>query len=151
MAFRPNEYLIKGELDNSVLGKVTGWMEFLGKGKVIFDLQGDFHRDIRGAKISFRGDSNGDKAVADKYMEKQIGKVGDITAGLYPQDYATYPYIEWYSEQNGRVVLEFDKEQMELLTKPIPADKTKPISRKEQHQNMMEFLTGLVKELDQEH
>ena len=49
MAWRPTEYLVKGELDNTVPGKVTGWMKFAGKGKkVIFDLKGDFHRDIRG-------------------------------------------------------------------------------------------------------
>lgn len=39
MAFRPTRYLIKGELDNTKLGKVIGWMKFAGKKeKVIFDL-----------------------------------------------------------------------------------------------------------------
>jgi len=39
MAWRPNEYLIEAELDNSVPEKVTGWMRFAGiKEKVVFDL-----------------------------------------------------------------------------------------------------------------
>ena len=52
MAWRPNEQFIEGVLDNTVPGKVTGWMRFAGmKEKVVFDLEGNFHRDIRGAKV----------------------------------------------------------------------------------------------------
>ena len=32
---------------------------------------------------------------------------------FYP--YVSYPYVEWYSETNGRVVLELDPEQVEIL------------------------------------
>lgn len=43
MALRPSQYLIKGELDNTKPGKVTGWMEFIGvRGKVAFDLEATF-------------------------------------------------------------------------------------------------------------
>ena len=30
MAWRPNRYLLEGELDNTQPGKVTGWMRFAG-------------------------------------------------------------------------------------------------------------------------
>ena len=30
MAWRPTRYLIEGELNNTVLGKITGWMKFAG-------------------------------------------------------------------------------------------------------------------------
>ncbi|MCX5638848.1 MAG: hypothetical protein NTX52_14315, partial [Planctomycetota bacterium] len=110
MAWRPTQYLIEGELDNTHAGKVTGWMRFAGlKEKVTFDLQGNFHRDIRGAKIHFKGGASGDEPGAEGYMEgfssHQTGEVGDITAGLPPADYVSYPYIEWYGDQNGRIVL----------------------------------------------
>jgi hypothetical protein len=50
MAWRPSVCLIEGELDNTTLGHVTGWMQFTGmENKVTFVLRGDFHRDIRGA------------------------------------------------------------------------------------------------------
>ena len=42
----------------------------------------------------------------DGFGLHQTGKVGDITAGLPPQDYVDYPYIEWYGDDNGRVVIE---------------------------------------------
>ena len=45
MAWRPTRYLKEGQLENTTLGKVTGWMEFAGmKEKVTFNLGGDFHR-----------------------------------------------------------------------------------------------------------
>ena len=54
MAWRPYQNLIEGELDNTVPGKVTGWIHFLGMDEPVkLELEGDFHRDIRGAKIRF--------------------------------------------------------------------------------------------------
>jgi len=156
MAWRPTEYLVQGELDNTTLGKVTGWMEFAGiKGKVTFDLKGNFHRDIRGAKIHFTGDAYEDQADVDPgdyfdgFAEHQTGKVGDMTAGLPPADYvAGYCYLEWYGDANGRVVLELETVQVEVIGTPIPVIESDPISRKEQNRNMAGFLGGLAQELN---
>ncbi len=154
MAFRPTEYLICGELDNTVQGKVTGWMRFVGiKGKVTFDLEGNFHRDIRGAKIRLIGGATDNEPDAEGYMQgfapHQTGKVGDITAGLPPADYISGSvYVEWYSQLNGRVVLELEQDQLQLLSRPIPACESDPISREEQNRNMTEFLGGLAQELN---
>src|SRR3989442_1231833 len=55
MAWRPYENLIDGELDNRTPGKVTGWIRFFRNEqpplRVTFDLEGDFHEDIRGTVI----------------------------------------------------------------------------------------------------
>lgn len=149
MAWRPNKHLLEGELDNTQPGKVTGWMRFAGLDrKVTIELEGNFHRDIRGAKIRFRGDGDADDSEAASYMEgfslKQTGNVGDITAGRPPADYADYPYIEWYGDNNGRVVLELASEQVEVIGMPIPACESDPISREKQAENMAGFLTGLA-------
>src|SRR6266700_3828904 len=94
MAHRPYENLIDGELDNRVPGKVTGWIRFFRRGekalKVVLDLEGDFHEDIRGKVIRLRNpepsDRNEQLDRTGTYMEafsiKQQGSVGDITAGL---------------------------------------------------------------------
>ena len=151
MAWRVSAYLIEGELDNTHLGKVTGWMQFAGmKEQVTFDLKGDFHRDIRGAKIRFQGDAYETDAPADaeQYMEgfaaNQEGRVGDITAGLPPADYVAYPYVEWFGEENGRVVIELEPVQVEVIGKPIPACESDPISRAQQNRNMAEFLGSIA-------
>jgi len=152
MAWRPNRFLIEGMLDNRKLGKVTGWMRFTGlKSKVTFDLEGDFHRDIRGAKIRFTGYADGDVKEAAEYMKPfarhQTGKVGDMTAGFPPADYIPDSvYIEWFGEENGRVVIELEQDKLELRTKPISASKTKPISRQQQAHNMGEFLDKLARD-----
>ena len=153
MAWRPTEYLIEGELDNAVSGRVTGWMKFAGLEKTImFDLEGNFHRDIRGTKIHLYGDGcKEDDEKARKCMQcfsfRQTGKVGDITAGLPPQDYVAYPYIEWYGDENGRVVLELGPDQIKVIGTPIPACESDPISRQKQAQNMIDFLRGLAESL----
>jgi hypothetical protein len=109
MAWRPNEQFIEGELDNSVPGKVTGWMRFTGKDeKVIIDLDGNFHRDIRGAKIRLKGDGESadieeSKQNMEGFATIQKGQVGDMTAGREPSDYVKYGYFEWYGDYNGRV------------------------------------------------
>ena len=120
MAWRPTRYLLEGELDNTTPGKVTGWMRFAGlKDKVTFDLEGDFHRDIRGAKIRFTNRCEATAKVAASEMkgfcQHQTGKAGDITAGLPPKDYVDYPYIEWYSVTNDRVVLYLEPHQVAVL------------------------------------
>ena len=152
MAWRPTRYLIEGELDNTIPGKVSGWMQFAGMDKkVTFDLEGDFHRDIRGAKIHFVGQGQKDDPAAAKYMDglavHQTGKAGDITAGLPPQDYSSYPYLEVYSDQNGRIVLELEPGQVQVIGTPIPASESEPISREEQNRNMAAFLVQMAREV----
>ena len=149
MAWRPSEYLIAGELDNTEPGKVTGWMQFAGlTAKVTFDLRGDFHRDIRGAKVRLTGDGQADDPEAAEYMEgfatHQTGEVGDMTAGQPPYDYGVrYPYFEWYGDNNGRVVLEIEREQVQVIGRPIPACESDPIPRSEQARKMANFLAEL--------
>jgi len=144
--------LIEGELDNTRLGEVTGWMRFTGiKDLVALKLRGNFHRDIQGAKIRFRGegrpDSSDDAAYMEGFSTSQTGKVGDITAGLPPADYTDYPYIEWYSEENGRVVLELDKDQVEVIGQPIPLEEAVPVSRQQQSENLAEFMHEVARRL----
>jgi hypothetical protein len=150
MAWRPCEQFIEGELDNTVPNKVTGWMRFASKKeKVLFDLEGNFHRDIRGAKVRLKGDgesANIEEAeeLLEGFATIQKGVVGDMTAGREPRDYVSYGYFEWYGDYNGRVVIELEPEQVELLTQPIPASESDPNDRKQQDKNMANFITGIL-------
>ena len=152
MAWRPAKYLLEGELDNATPGKVTGWMRFASVAeKVTFELKGDFHRDIRGAKIRFTGDGNPNAENVEYFREfaiHQTGAVGDITAGHPPRDYVGYPYIEWYSTQNGRVVIELDSDQVQVIGQPIPPSESDPVSRDEQARHMAEFLGNVIARLN---
>jgi hypothetical protein len=185
MAWRPYENLIDGELDNRTPGKITGWIRFFRNEqpplRVTFDLEGDFHEDIRGTVIRLSNPNPSERFPDRKptYMEGfnpvQTGTAGDITAGLplgpwteaLAQDlmkrnelfwdeqgihgsereerrqdfseryrahiaagdlyyaYVAYPYLEWYSE-NGRVVLELDRSQIEIVKVVVPLKEKTP-------------------------
>jgi len=155
MAWRISAYLIEGELDNTQPGKVTGWMRFAGlTEKMTFDLKGDFHRDIRGAKIHLTGNASETDPPAEAPSEMdglalhQTGKVGDITAGLPPHDYGDRPYVEWYGDENGRVVIELEPAQVQVIGTPIPACESDPVSREQQNRNMAEFLGDVAADLN---
>ncbi len=154
MAWKPTTLLIEGMLDNTTPGKVTGWMKFAGmKEKVTFDLEGNFHRDIRGAKIRLIGgaadNEPGTEGNMHGFAPHQTGKVDNITAGLSPADYIFGSVsIEWYSQLNGRVVLELEQDQIEFLSMPILVCESDPTSREEQNRNIAEFRGSLTQEMN---
>jgi hypothetical protein len=156
MALRPCEQLVEGELDNTVLGKVTGWLKFVGVKEVVkLDLVGDFHRDIRGTKVYLRNAypelPTGNRVKnLESFSAVQTGEVGDMTAGLPPQDYVDHPYFEWYSEASGRVVLELDPDQVEVIGKPIPACESDPVSREDQDRKFNTYFENMSEALRQQ-
>lgn len=133
-------------------GLVTGRITFLGMNEpVLLTLKGDFHRDIRGASLRFTGNPYyGDFEKSRVYMQgfstKQSGHVGDITAGRAPCDYVDYPYIEWYSETNGRVVLELERYQVVVIGEPLPWQKEKPRDPRERAAEMLRFLSDMARD-----
>ena len=120
MAWRPKDNLIEWMLDNTVPGKVSGWLKFLGMKDIVrMDLAGDFHEDIRGKKLRLSNRKPSHRLGRTDYMNRfsavQTGAVGDITAGLPPFPYSRWPYVEWYGRENGRVVLEFEAGEVEVM------------------------------------
>lgn len=107
VAWRHGRLLKAGELDNTVPGKVTGWMEFTGLPRVVFDLTGNFHElecevsDAKGAKILLTGEGAEDPDYPiEGFTLEQTGKIGTISLSQQR------PRITWFSDINGRVVLE---------------------------------------------
>lgn len=216
MAWRPYSNLIDGELDNRIPEKVTGWMRFIRRGKlplkVVFDLAGDFHEDIRGKVIRLKNPEPSDKnepldregTYMEGFAQVQRGETGDITAGqplgpwtdelaqrlmaqheiswqelgltgpereerrkmltqeyrehvdggdlFYP--YVPYPYLEWFSVENGRVVLELEPSQVDILDEgSVPQAKTPAElagAERKRAQAFGAFLQEMVGELAEE-
>jgi hypothetical protein len=95
-------------------------MKFAGMtDRVTFDLDGDFCRDIRGARVVLAGKYEGRTMEATEEMKgfakHQKGKVGKITAGLPPQEYTPFPFIEWLGDSNDRVVMYVEAEQIKVV------------------------------------
>lgn len=135
MAHRIDDLLVRGEIDNTVEGKTTGWLWLLGRtDPVTLDLIGDCWRDLAGSRLRFRN-SNPMPAPGPELASQQKGVVGDMTASRknrvpdcpakdfaarraagdeVPMVWKNTLYLEWFSESNGRVVIETTEFEMEL-------------------------------------
>lgn len=127
MAWRIDEHVIRGEIDNRTRGRVTGRIWFAGRDEPVdLELTGNAWRDLAGRRLEF---TNPDPkpGLADSFVAVQRGVVGDITASRkvkvpeipmdqigeyyaqrkkWPWHWGNCLYLEWFSARNGRVVIE---------------------------------------------
>jgi len=129
MAFRIHDSVVRGEIDNRVKGMVRGKIWVHGrKTPVALELQGNACPDLAGCLLKFR---NPHKRIPHSGLDTlnpiQNGQIGDITASRKvrefdipvaeaydmckrgekpPEHMANCLYIEWFSQENGRVVIE---------------------------------------------
>jgi hypothetical protein len=128
MAWRIDEAVIRGEIDNTVEGRTTGRIWLVGREEPLeLSLVGDCWRDLAGTRLRFENTAPSATAEAAGLKPQQNGLVGDITASrknkvplvdneefqrLYqlkaeiPFEWKNTLYLEWFSETNGRVVIE---------------------------------------------
>jgi hypothetical protein len=129
MAFRIHDSVVRGEIDNRVKGIVWGkiWVE--GRPEpVILELKGNAWPDLAGCLLTF---NNPQKRIPHQHLDslhpEQKGNIGDLTASRKvrvfdiplhealqmirnqqkpPEHLANSLYLEWFSQRNGRVVIE---------------------------------------------
>ncbi|MDQ5981084.1 MAG: hypothetical protein QG602_4062 [Verrucomicrobiota bacterium] len=127
MAWRIEEAVVRGELDNRVRGRVTGRLWLAGRAEpVVLELEGNCWRDLAGRRLEFTNPQP-QPGEFGKLASRQRGTVGDISASrkvkvpdvplsdlhLYYKTGREMPWhwgnaltLEWFSEDNGRVVIE---------------------------------------------
>ena len=128
MALRLNKSIVKGEINNSVPGRVTGKLWLLGLARPVeLDLVGNARRDIAGCQIKFENTSPEPQGSTRFLRRVQKGKVGECTASRkvkvldcsldkarelradeqpVPIKLSNALYLEWFSDADGRVVVE---------------------------------------------
>ncbi len=137
MAFRIHDSVVRGEMDNRVKGIVRGkiWVE--GRAKpVLLELKGNAWPDLAGCLLTF---TNPLKRIPhpglDTLHPVQRGSIGDLTASRKvrvfdvpleqalemlrrkekpPEHMANSLYLEWFSEANGRVVIESAEYELKI-------------------------------------
>lgn len=127
MAWRIHESVVRGVIDNRIPGLVTGKLWLAGRGvPVQVRLRGNALRDLAGCELTFEHNSP-EKLQPNSLAVIQEGVVGDMTASHkckvtevpmdqvkeyyarrepLPYRWANVLYLEWFSERNGRVLLE---------------------------------------------
>ncbi|MBA4149129.1 MAG: hypothetical protein H0X66_13530 [Verrucomicrobia bacterium] len=126
MAWRIEDSVQRGELDNRERGIVRGkiWLHGLTD-PIIVELRGDACPDLAGCLLNFENPGETFPLHTDGLSALQTGVVGDLTASrkvrvveileedlsgdepkAFPEHWANSLYLEWFSETNGRVVIE---------------------------------------------
>ncbi|HUC84365.1 MAG TPA: hypothetical protein VL970_04160 [Candidatus Acidoferrales bacterium] len=127
MAFRIHDNVVRGEIDNRVKGTVRGKIWLMGVAEpLVLELKGNAHPDLAGCLLTFVNPRQAAPlAHAEHLNPLQRGGIGDLTASRKvrvstakeslhrlqekarpPTRWANCLYLEWFSESNGRVVIE---------------------------------------------
>ena len=129
MAWRIHDSVIRGEIDNRTKGRVRGklWLHALDK-PVRLDLEGNACPDLAGCLLKFKNPAKTfPMRKKPKFNPLQRGRIGNLSASQKvrgftipaeealamidrgeqpPERVANALYLEWFSEGNGRVVIE---------------------------------------------
>jgi len=129
MAWRLHDRVVRGEIDNRQRGHVHGKIWLIGRpDPIALNLTGNCWPDLASCVLKFENPSPVAAKKEYPYLNaQQDGVVGDITAsrkvrvfdlpleealrigregGTPPEHMANSVYVEWFSEANGRVVIE---------------------------------------------
>ena len=128
VAWRIEQAVIRGEIDNTVEGRTTGSIWLAGcDAPLQLSLDGDCWRDLAGTRLRFANPTPEAGAETAGLAVDQCGVIGDMTASRkckvpavsdeefdrleseqkeIPHEWRNTLYLEWFSEFNGRVVIE---------------------------------------------
>jgi hypothetical protein len=146
MAWRIEEQVVRGIIDNTVNGRVTGEIWLISREEPIrLELAGNTWRDLAGTSLEFLNPNpklakGPDTSNPKSFFPLQKGVVGDITASRkvrvpdipldevgdyyarrepFPWHWGNSLYLEWYSQANGRVVIECATYELKIDPEPV--------------------------------
>ncbi|MBU0754652.1 MAG: hypothetical protein KJ645_05900, partial [Planctomycetes bacterium] len=162
---------MRAELDNRTKGRVTGKVWLAGREQpMTLDLKGNAWRDLAGQRVLITNPAP-QPGKLDGLAEIQAGVVGDITASRkvkvpdVPMDeflrgyksgqsitfhWANGLYLEWFSERNGRVVIESVDYRLEVDGAPawVMTEPEEETQRKANQKAIHRFMDRLVNAFD---
>lgn len=179
MAWRIEDAVAHGEIDNTVEGRTTGRIWLAGRDEpLILSLDGDCWRDLAGTRLRFENPASRAAADSDALDVDQAGIIGDMTASrknkvptvseeecheLYqnrqeiPHEWRNTLYLEWFSEINGRVVIETSDYELTISPHEWEMDEDAEEAQKLANLNSMrDFMAQVIRrrepsEADEKH
>ena len=168
MAWRIEQAVTRGEIDNTVEGRTTGRIWLADRDEPLaLSLEGDCWRDLAGTRLRFENpapQAMPDSAALDA---SQDGIVGDMTAsrkskvptvdeaelqrlyqsqGSIPHEWRNTLYLEWFSAINGRVVIESSSFVMKITPHEWAMDEDAEEAQKLANLNTMrDFMAQLIR------
>lgn len=173
MAWRLDEAVEHGMIDNSVEGTTTGKIWLVGRDEpLILSLNGDCWRDLAGSVLEFENPSPMPPSEPLELDTEQTGITGDITASrkarvpeLTEEEMDEYDrqgrdipfkwrntlYIEWFSEINGRVLIEAANYELTVSDRAWEMDEDQEEAQKLANLSAMrDFLSQVIRRTDPE-
>jgi len=167
MAWRIHDNVVRGEVDNRERGIVRGRIWLNGEAQpIILELKGNACNDLAGCLLTFENPNATVALRNDGHLAPlQRGAVGDLTAsrkvrvldmpvgeaylrkkkGLsVPEHLANSLYLEWFSEANGRVVIESADYRLSISP---PAWRLSPEEEQQRQKSAAEGFAGFMGKL----
>ena len=168
MAWRVDEAVEHGLIDNTVEGLTTGKIWLAGRDEpLILSLDGDCWRDLAGTILEFENPNPRVCPEAVALDTEQTGVVGDITASRkarvpeiseeemaerqwdgreIPFQWSHVLYLEWFSEINGRVLIEAADYQLKVSDSEWAMDEDQEEAQKLANLSAMrDFLAQVIR------
>lgn len=170
MAWRLNAEIEHGFIDNTVEGSTTGKIWLAGRDEpLILRLNGDCWRDLAGTLLEFE---NPNPRISDTCLSihtDQTGIIGDMTASrkcrvptISEEEFTEYHfnnreipfiwknalYLEWFSELNGRVVIEVTDFELQISEHAWEMDEDYEEAQKLANMNSMRDFMAQVLPVD---
>lgn len=166
VALRIERAVLRGEIDNTVGGRTTGMLWLRGRTEpIVLELDGDCWRDLAGARLKFTNPEPSEEEATD-LKASQTGVVGDMTVSRkarvptcgmeealalqvageeIPSVWKHMLYLEWFSSQNGRVVIETTEFELQLSESDWTMDQDAEEAQKMANlQAMRDFMEGVI-------
>jgi hypothetical protein len=137
MAWRLQEHVLRGRIDNRTRGRVTGEIWLAGvEQPLVIELEGDCLPDVAGCELGFENPNSIPMRTKPPAL-RQRGPAGDITAARKvrvfdvpisdamsmikrgetpPEHTANGVYLEWFSESSGHVIIESADYRLKIST-----------------------------------
>lgn len=171
MAWRIDEAVIRGEIDNTIEGRTTGriWLEGR-EDPLVLRLDGDCWRDLAGTRLQFENPAPCRVPDSEALHADQSGIIGDMTASRknkvstvgddeyqrlcdddadIPFEWKNTLYLEWFSEINGRVVIEATDYSMRVFPHEWEMDEDAEEAQKLANLNAMrDFMAQVIRRRD---
>ncbi|MBC7979905.1 MAG: hypothetical protein H7Y36_05020 [Armatimonadetes bacterium] len=167
MAWRLDEAVEHGLIDNTVEGTTTGKIWLCGRDEpLILSLEGDCWRDVAGTVLEFENPNPQRTPEIAGLDTDQSGIVGDVTASRkakvpsltdeqmeeldrqgreIPFQWRNILYLEWFSEINGRVLIEAAGYKMEVSNQHWKMDSDAEQAQKLANLNAMrDFMAQVI-------
>ena len=157
MAWRIDNAVLRGEIDNTVPGLTTGkiWMVHQEE-PLLLKLEGDCWRDLAGSLLSFVNPSPDHDLGPPELANPQTGQVGDMTASRKCRVFSDHPdnrdftwknmlSLEWFDQINGRVLIEAPGFEISICGGKWRQTEQQETAQKSANQNAMrDFIAAFI-------